>query len=61
MAGQRWAGRLPGREPEYPITLFLSGGTGIEDVAVGTRLLQLARARGVGTEFNFDYPYSFEL
>lgn len=42
-------------------TLFLSGGTGIDDIAVATRLYQRALERGVGTEFEFNQPYEFEL
>ena len=55
------AGEVPGRLPNTKWTLFLSGGTGIDDVAVATRLYQCARQRGVGTEFQFNQPYEFEL
>jgi ornithine cyclodeaminase len=54
-------GRIPGREDNMDWTLFLSGGTGVEDVAVGTRLVEHARAQGIGTEFEFNQPYEFEL
>ncbi len=54
-------GRVPGRLPETGWTLFLSGGTGIEDVAVGTGLYQKALQRGIGTEVPFNLPYQFEL
>ena len=55
------AGKVEGRRPETKWTLFLSGGTGIEDVAVTTRLVQKAREKGVGTEFQFNQPYKYEL
>ena len=42
-------------------TLFLSGGTGVEDVAVAARLYQKALQKGVGTEFQFNQPYVYEL
>jgi ornithine cyclodeaminase/alanine dehydrogenase-like protein (mu-crystallin family) len=42
-------------------TLFLSGGTGVEDVAVATRIYELAKKTGIGTEFEFNQPYEFEL
>lgn len=59
--GQVVAGRISGRDANCKWTLFLSGGTGIEDVAVATKLYELARKRGVGTEFEFNQPYDFEL
>lgn len=55
------AGRIPGREEDTGWTLYLSGGTGVEDIAVGARLLQEALAKGVGTHFDFNQPYEFEL
>jgi ornithine cyclodeaminase/alanine dehydrogenase-like protein (mu-crystallin family) len=55
------AGRISGRNPETRWTLFLSGGTGIEDVAVATRLVEKAKEKGVGTEFAFNLPYDFEF
>jgi ornithine cyclodeaminase/alanine dehydrogenase-like protein (mu-crystallin family) len=55
------AGHLSGRDDDTQWTLFLSGGTGIEDVAVAARLYQVAMERGVGTEFEFDLPYEFEF
>ena len=55
------AGVLPGRLPDARWTLFLSGGTGVDDIAVATRLYQRARQRGVGAEFEFGLPYEFEL
>ncbi|MCY3831390.1 MAG: ornithine cyclodeaminase family protein [Chloroflexi bacterium] len=55
------AGKLPARLDDSRWTLFLSGGTGIEDVAVATRLVQKALARGIGTQFEFNQPYEYEL
>ena len=55
------AGKLPARHTDTKWTLFLSGGTGIEDVAVAKRLVQKAVARGIGTEFEFNQPYEYEL
>ena len=55
------AGTVAGRLPDTRWTLFLSGGTGIEDVAVAARLYERARERGVGAEFAFNQPYQFEL
>ena len=55
------AGAVSGRHPDTKWTLFLSGGTGVEDVAVATRLYQKALRQGVGTQFEFNLPYQFEL
>ncbi|MYD09171.1 MAG: ornithine cyclodeaminase family protein [Chloroflexi bacterium] len=55
------AGKVAGREPDTRWTLFLSGGTGVEDVAVASRLYQKALQKGVGTEFQFNQPYRYEL
>ncbi len=55
------AGKVTGRLPDSRWTLFLSGGTGVEDVAVATRLYQKALQKGVGTEFEFNQPYLYEL
>lgn len=54
-------GQVPARLEDTKWTLFLSGGTGIDDIAVATRLYQRARERGIGTEFQFSQPYEFEL
>lgn len=54
-------GIVPGRAADTKWTLFLSGGTGVDDAAVATRLYQKARQGGVGTEFEFNQPYEFEL
>ena len=58
--GQLISGKVAAREVDTHCTLFLSGGTGIEDVAVGARLVEKAREQGVGTEFEFNQPYEFE-
>ena len=55
------AGKITGREPDTKWTLFLSGGTGVDDVAVSTRLYQRALERGIGTEYQFNQPYEYEL
>ncbi len=55
------AGTVSGRLPDSRWTLFLSGGTGVEDVAVATRLYQKALQKGVGTNFEFNQPYQFDL
>ena len=55
------AGNIPARPPDSRWTLFLSGGTGIEDLAVAKRLVDVARERGVGTQFAFNQAYEFEL
>lgn len=55
------AGAVEGRLPDTKWTLFLSGGTGIDDIGVATRLYERALERGVGTEFQFNQPYEFEL
>lgn len=54
-------GRVPGREESTNWTLFLSGGTGIEDVAVTKRLYELACQHGVGTQFEFDQSLDQDL
>lgn len=59
--GDLAAGKVSGREADTKWTLFLSGGTGIDDIAVARRLYQRALERGVGTEFHFNQPYEFEL
>ena len=60
--GQVVAGQLDCRNnTDSQWTLFLSGGTGAEDVAVATRLYERAAANGIGTEFSFGLPYEFEL
>ena len=55
------AGKAQARDIDTRWTLFLSGGTGIEDIAVARRLYDKAVARGIGTEFQFNQPYEYEL
>ena len=55
------AGKVSAREADTRWTLFLSGGTGIEDVAVARRLYDKAVTRGIGTEVQFNQPYEYEL
>ncbi|MDE2750281.1 MAG: ornithine cyclodeaminase family protein [Chloroflexota bacterium] len=55
------AGNVHAREADTRWTLFLSGGTGIEDIAVARRLYDKAIACGIGTEFHFNQPYEYEL
>jgi len=47
------AGKRPGRPSPEAITLFESQGVAMQDVAVGARLLELARARSLGREIEF--------
>lgn len=55
------AGNVPARTGDSKWTLFLSGGTAIEDVAVAARLYEKALATGIGTRFEFNQPYEYEL
>ena len=55
------AGNVGARAADSRWTLFLSGGTGIEDIAVARRLYDKAVARGIGTEYQFNLPYEYEL
>jgi alanine dehydrogenase len=59
--GEVVAGAVAGRNEDENWTLFLSGGTGIEDVAVATAVFERALEEGIGTEFEFNRPYEFEL
>ena len=59
--GSLVAGVVPGRLEDTKWTLFLSGGTGVDDIAVATHLYKRALERGIGTEFHFNQPYEFEL
>ncbi len=59
--GSLVAGLVPGRLPDTKWTLFLSGGTGVDDIAVASRLYRRACEKGVGTEFHFNQPYEFEI
>lgn len=44
------AGIVPGRASPQEITLFESQGLGLEDLAAASRVLELARDRGIGME-----------
>jgi ornithine cyclodeaminase/alanine dehydrogenase-like protein (mu-crystallin family) len=59
--GDAVTGSVVPREPGTNWTVFLSGGTGTEDVAVGTELYDRATERGVGTEIAFNQSFEFEL
>jgi alanine dehydrogenase len=45
-------GRYPGRQSSSDITVFKSLGLGIEDVALGVRIVELARQQSVGQEIS---------
>lgn len=47
------AGRAVGRSKPESVTLFKSVGLAIEDIALGARLLELAREQGLGKELPF--------
>ena len=51
--GEIVAGEAPGRESEEEITVFDSGGTGIETVAAAHLLYETAREKGLGTPIEF--------
>ncbi|MCY4537382.1 MAG: ornithine cyclodeaminase family protein [Chloroflexi bacterium] len=55
------AGAVTGRLADSKWTVFLSGGTGVDDIAVATRLYKKALESGVGTEIHFNQPYEFDL
>jgi alanine dehydrogenase len=43
-------GRYPGRESPQDITVFKSLGLGVEDIAVGMKVLEVAKAQGLGRD-----------
>ncbi|MDL5361105.1 ornithine cyclodeaminase family protein [Halalkalicoccus sp. NIPERK01] len=51
--GEVLVGAVPGREHRDEITVFDSGGTGIETVAAAHMLYERAREAGLGTEIEF--------
>ena len=59
--GEVISGRVSRHTEDRLWSLFLSGGTGVEDVAVATRLCELAKDRGIGTEIDFGLPFDFRL
>lgn len=48
--GEVIAGRAPGRSSDRQITLYESHGMGLQDVYVGAKILELARAHGIGQD-----------
>jgi ornithine cyclodeaminase len=48
--GEVITGRAPGRASDRQITLYESQGMGLQDVYVGAKILELARARGIGQD-----------
>jgi ornithine cyclodeaminase len=48
--GEVITGRAPGRSSDRQITLYESHGMGLQDVYVGAKILELARARGIGQD-----------
>jgi alanine dehydrogenase len=50
--GEVVAGVKPGRTTDDEITVFDSGGTGIETVAAAYMLYEKARSKGLGSEFS---------
>lgn len=48
--GEVITGRAPGRSSDRQITLYESHGIGLQDVYVGAKILELARARGIGQD-----------
>ena len=42
-------GRYPGRQSPADVTVFKSLGLGVEDIAVAVKVVELARAKGVGS------------
>ena len=46
-------GRYPGRASLADVTVFKSLGLGIQDIAVGVKVWELAKQRGVGREIDF--------
>jgi len=52
--GEIVAGKHGGRPTPEAITIFESQGLAIEDVAVGVRVLELARAQSLGREIDFE-------
>lgn len=47
--GEVLAGRVPGRKHQDDITLYESHGMGVQDIYTAAKLVELARARKVGT------------
>jgi ornithine cyclodeaminase/alanine dehydrogenase-like protein (mu-crystallin family) len=49
-------GRYPGRQSADEITVFKSLGLGVEDIAVAVRVVELAKAKGVGKALESGTP-----
>jgi len=47
-------GRYPGRESPADITVFKSLGLGVQDIAVGAKVVELATAAGLGVQLPMD-------
>ncbi len=45
-------GRYPGREKETDITMFKSLGLGIQDIALGVKVVDIAKQRGLGRKLD---------
>lgn len=54
-------GRIPPRTRDSPWSVFLSGGTGVEDVAVASAIVERATEAGVGASFDFGAPFEYTL
>jgi len=53
-------GRIQGRQRSSEVTFFLSGGAAIQFSAVGAKVLEAARAKGLGQELPVEWflqPY----
>jgi ornithine cyclodeaminase len=48
--GEVITGRRPGRTDDLQVTLYESHGMGLQDIYTGARVLELARAKGLGSE-----------
>jgi ornithine cyclodeaminase len=50
--GRVWLGQIPGRTSPEEITVFKSMGVATQDIVLAARLMDLAEAKGLGTEFD---------
>jgi hypothetical protein len=55
--GEVVAGHSPGRTSSDEVTVFDSGGTGIETVAAAWMLYERAKAEGLGETIEFEFPF----
>ncbi len=58
--GEVMTGTAAGRTTPQQITLYESHGMGIQDLYVGARVFELARAAGIGTSLPLDVPKDSE-